>query len=168
MVKHRVNKLKDMWGTKLECRAWAQHCCLGNSLPIYKGICIRAVRGHSYHTVSVHQVAVVRQNSRTQQLNINKGGYISTNSATHQLQQLHKVQLQCWSGEEPPTAFNRTLLKRLVRVLLYLHLQDLWEFSGEYEMSGLCDDSHVIVVAAPKIVNSSVPSAQLSSLMRES
>lgn len=71
LVIHRVHKLKDVCRTKLECGAWTQHRRLSNSLPIDEHVCVRAVRRHRHHAVGVHEVAVVRQDPRTQQLNGN-------------------------------------------------------------------------------------------------
>lgn len=71
LVIHRVHKLKDVCRTKLERGARTQHCCLSHSLAIDEGVCIRAVWSHCHHAVRVHEVAVVRQNSRTNQLDIN-------------------------------------------------------------------------------------------------
>lgn len=74
LVIHWVHKLKDVRGTKLECGAWTQHRRLSNPLPVDERVCIRAVRRHRHHAVSVHEVAVVRQNSRTQQLDVSRAG----------------------------------------------------------------------------------------------
>lgn len=77
LVIHRVHKLKDVRGAKLEGGAWTQHRGLSNALAIDEGVCVGAVRRHRHHAVGVHEVAVVRQDPRAQQLE----GKVSTSKA---------------------------------------------------------------------------------------
>ena len=76
LVEHRVHELEDVRRTELEGRTRTQHRRLCDSLPVDKGVSIWAVRRHRHHTFTVHEVAVVGQDPRTEQLEGNKDGYV--------------------------------------------------------------------------------------------
>lgn len=68
LVEHRVHKLEDVRLAKLEGGARAQHRRLSDPLPVDEGVGVGAVRRHRHHAFTVHEVAVVGQNPRTEQL----------------------------------------------------------------------------------------------------
>ena len=68
LVEHRVHELEDVGGAELEGGARAQHRCLGDALSVDEGVGVGAVWRHRHHALAVHQVAVVGENPRAQQL----------------------------------------------------------------------------------------------------
>lgn len=55
-----------------------QHGGLSDALPVYEGFCIGAVRRDRHHAFTVHQVAVMGEDSWTQELG-GGGGRLLTN-----------------------------------------------------------------------------------------
>jgi len=82
LVDHGVHELEDVHGTKLEGAARAQHRGLVDALPVDKGVGVRAVGRHGHHALAVHEVAVVGQDPRAEQLEREKTGEKRTVSAT--------------------------------------------------------------------------------------
>lgn len=78
LVEHRVHEFEDVGRTELDGGARTQHSRLDNALPVYKRVCVRAVRRHSHHAFAVHEVAVVGQNPRTKQLKTNTASISAT------------------------------------------------------------------------------------------
>lgn len=92
LVRHRVHKLKDVRRAKLEGRARTQHRRLSYALSVHEGIGVGAVRRHRHHTFAVHEVAVVRKDPRTEQLQTNeqKVQLVLENSALVLIQELQE------------------------------------------------------------------------------
>lgn len=78
LVKHRVHEFEDVSRTELDGGARTQHRRLDNALPVYKRVCVRAMRRHCHHAFAVHEVAVVGQNPRTEQLKANTASISAT------------------------------------------------------------------------------------------
>lgn len=84
LVEHRVHELKDVRRTKLEGGARTQHRGLVDPLPVDEGVGVQAVRRHGHHAFTVHEVAVVGQDPRAEQLETNNGAGTSPQRTLHQ------------------------------------------------------------------------------------
>lgn len=68
LVDHGVHELEDVRRAKLQRGSGSQHSGLCDALAVHEGVGVVAVRRHRHHAFAVHQVAVVRQDPRAEQL----------------------------------------------------------------------------------------------------
>ena len=68
LVVRGVYKLEDVSGTKLEGGSGVQHRGLVDTLAVHQGVRVGPVGGDRHQPLAVHQVAVMREEARTKQL----------------------------------------------------------------------------------------------------